>query len=293
MIYALGFVYFLYNCYQTKESPLISSIHTALVVVITHLVFNCIVNPPHVFIADIAKAVRSVLGPLFASLEKQTRVLDEVERRLKDMEARLIAQDQRLMQIEQHVRTVYDTIYATGAASGIREITKLNLGEIFDSARDGETIWLFDTFILGFFHYRENFRDAVRRGVKFRFLVISPKSKAAEDRPAEITSPPIPHPSFTSGILEYWEIIQDVAKEAPAKDNVQAKYYYGPAGVPIYLIENQRGTARRAYQSYFLLQPSVHNWHLVWVPGCGSLLNRFHEYLLWKWDFDTYDRSAA
>ncbi len=289
--YVTAIIAFVYNCYHAKESPWVIMIETAAAFVMTHLVLKMFVEPPERAHEELKVLLSEVLEPVRKSIEDLESRLKAVETSQKASDDRLDDHNAYLQELEQHFKMLCDIIFVTNAPGGVRELVKVDFKDLFSKARTGETLWLSDTYIPNFFQYRESLKKAIERGVKFKFLVLNPECASAGCRPKEITKiQRLPHPIFTDGIREYWNILQEVAAEmnATRPGALQAKYYSGLPGVPIYLIEDPRHKARLAYQSFFLLQPSVHSLHLVWgTSPTDSILQDFYEYLEWKWRFDT------
>jgi len=264
----LAFTYFLYDSVHAHEKPIPSAIHAGVLVILSHLLVNTLFDHSE---DDKLKAKRhldSVVKPLKQGMNDMQQSINQ----LKDC-------------IDEYTQIVSGQQNLDGM---VAVHPKMDFDAFFDSATQGERIIMYDTFVPKFDKFLPSLTRAIERGVTVRFLVLDPDSNSAKQRQEEITFPHcIPFKKYSAGITDYVQAITElyaaVSKKFP--DAIEARYFSFMPNMPIYVIEDNQGNPRRAFQGFYLRGSSENGHHGEWRFATATCsLSEFHRYLDEKWE---------
>ena len=170
---------------------------------------------------------------------------------------------------------------------GIRE--RLDCAKMLAELPSDATLWWLDTYDPGYKIWLDSMRDAIKRGVAFKMLVMSPESAMLEHRARELGEHYQPN-VFRRELIGFLEDMRALEKKFP--DHVQVVEYVDLPSAPIYVLTREergvfgrRHVPFRAYSSYFLSEPTGAGFpHLIWRRDRNSFTDELFKYIVEKWE---------
>lgn len=143
--------------------------------------------------------------------------------------------------------------------------------DVLRNAKTGDKVYIDVTYIAAFDRYLVEFREALARGAKFRFIILHPDSSAVGVRAAQIRKPSrISKEEYQQGIVTFIDHLTQVSQTLPhniGADAIEIRYQHIPPCGPKYLLETQNAKVKRVIQGYYLQKLSTKGHHLLWLPG--------------------------
>jgi hypothetical protein len=177
-----------------------------------------------------------------------------------------------------------DELKVAVAELGIHNAHKpFDFRRIFDESEAGEYVSWLDTYCPLQNQFLDGIRDAVKRGVRVRMLIVNPKCRNAERRSVELTGTPDTGEAFMHSLRSFIEKMKTFSDANPGQFEI--RFYTDLPCVPMYLIGNGKSGPRKGYFSLFLSKASAHSTHIElssgeWLANMGTYFDA--KWARWK-----------
>ena len=145
-------------------------------------------------------------------------------------------------------------------------IPSASFSNFFDAAPAGTTVFVRNTCIMDRGDWEARLLEALRRGVNVKMLVVSPKGKVARYRAHQLAQQ---MPNFQPELDAFLRRMRSLAsrQEAGLTGKFEVREYDEPTNFPVFLIDSDKPTERRAWMSIFTdvpTEPTFPHFELQW-----------------------------